>query len=147
MPKEFVLIIIAFIISLLLIALALAGIDFYFEKSGLILFGTLVKLNGIITLLGGLSMAGLFFLLGYWQENWTGYGHLIKKTPDDSVLTVLNVLISLVILYFLKSFLVSHYGAEFSFPELVILMGFLMLLIPPCLVYLFLRAFGRAFRH
>lgn len=141
MSSDFLFLFFQCVFVLLLLALAMAGVDVYFNLHGVIDFFSVFRMNIIFTLLGGFIMLLVFLImLGYETT-------VLKIFRKDSQVVLFGLSVSCIIMYFVKRYLMTRYSVIFNFPNIIVLSELLSMMIIPLLVSRFLTKFGKAFAH
>lgn len=118
-----------------------SGIDFYFDSASMITLSEAIEMNTIFTISGGVSMLVIFIIL---MSNETT---VMKFFKEDSSVVIFNIVLSIIIMYFVKNYLISKYELVFNYPNLIILSQLVLMMVIPYTANRFIRAFGKAFAH
>ena len=141
MESEFVTVLIVIVISLVVIVFSISGVDAYFETSSIIDFKKILKANSLFVLGSIITMVVVFAMMLSFD------GYVMKFFSSDASVTVFGLLLSAVIMFFIKNHLIASYNLRFEFAALIILIDILAMMLPPFMIYMFLVEFGKAFRH
>lgn len=141
MESEFIGMLVAFIVSLIIIVFISSGIDIYFDTSGVAGFGSALGLNSIFVIGGGVIIILMFVLMMTFE------GLVRDYIKSDFAVTLVSILLGFTIMYFLKINLLTKFEFVFNYPRLLVLAELLLMLVPLYITYSLLSAFGKAFKN
>ena len=141
MESEFVRMLVAFFVSLIIIVFINSGIDIYFDTSGVVGFGNVLALNSIFVIAGGITMLLTFVLMMTFE------GFVRDYIKSDFAVTLVSILFGFAIMHFLKIYLLARFELVFNYPHLIVLAELTLMLVPLFITYSLLSAFGKAFKN
>ena len=138
MANDFISILISCVAVLIMLTVLMAGIDIYFDLSDAIDFSSAFKMNIFFTLGSGFIMF-LSFLLVLGNETLA-----MRIFHNLSYGFVAGLLLSSIIMYFVKYYLITKYEVVFNYPYLILLIETVSLMIVP---YMFYRIINQLFKN
>ena len=124
-----------YFLAIFVAIIVISGVDFIFNSADQITYWMVVKLNTLNAFLSFIIMILVFMVL-------FNALHLSEKVVNRSAM-----IITFVLVYLEKSYLVYSYGLRFESDFLVILAGVLILTVPYYLLYRTLKNYGKGFLH
>ena len=122
--EEIIRMFVLLIFGLIVMALMLAGLDSYFELTGKVDFISMLGLNLIFTFTSVLIMAFSYVF---------AFNSLSIK--GDTNKSRFALILSFILMYFLKLYLINNYELDFSYPYLLSLLSILFMTLIPYGIY------------
>ena len=134
-------IIFAVLVILGILLAAITTIDLVFETSKASNFNTILTSN-FIFVFSSLALMIFVFVFSMRLE-----GLFRSYFDSDTALNVFNLIVDCILMFFLKTYLISSNSLIFTYPYLIILANLLLMLIPPYIAYAALRSYGGGFKN